>query len=32
VTQSDAVNDLGVDLGQGWLYGRPAFPEARAAA
>lgn len=26
--QSDAVTDLGVDLGQGWLYGRPAFPPA----
>lgn len=24
--QSGSVTDLGVDLGQGWLYGRPAFP------
>lgn len=24
--QSSSAQELGVDLGQGWLYGRPAFP------
>ncbi len=30
--ESDLVVELGVDLAQGWLYGRPAFPPVLAAA
>lgn len=30
--QSAAAQELGADLGQGWLYGRPEFPAAAVAA
>lgn len=30
--QADAARELGVDLGQGWLFGRPVRPEPATAA
>lgn len=30
--QSSVAHELGADLGQGWLYGRPEFPAAAVAA
>lgn len=31
-TEADVMVELGVDLAQGWLYGRPAFPPEPALA